>query len=66
MDGCVCACVPGPPGPWVHWQGGGALVPVESDSDADRSEEFEPGMPDDWEPPEWGHAEFAGEGAAAG
>eukprot|EP00969_Alexandrium_andersonii_P146757 6490135-Alexandrium_andersonii.AAC.1 len=23
-------------------------------------------MPGDWEPPEWGRAEFGGEGAAAG
>eukprot|EP00969_Alexandrium_andersonii_P255075 11275916-Alexandrium_andersonii.AAC.1 len=23
-------------------------------------------MPDDWAPPDWGRAEFAGEGAAAG
>eukprot|EP00969_Alexandrium_andersonii_P048581 2130974-Alexandrium_andersonii.AAC.1 len=23
-------------------------------------------MPDEWGPPEWGHAEFAGEGAVAG
>eukprot|EP00969_Alexandrium_andersonii_P167889 7422492-Alexandrium_andersonii.AAC.1 len=23
-------------------------------------------MPDEWEPPEWGRAEFGGEGAAAG
>eukprot|EP00969_Alexandrium_andersonii_P317824 14039710-Alexandrium_andersonii.AAC.1 len=42
------------------------MVPVESDSESDHSEVFEPGMPDDWEPPEWGRAEFAGEGAAAG
>eukprot|EP00969_Alexandrium_andersonii_P218832 9665013-Alexandrium_andersonii.AAC.1 len=56
-----------PPPPTCGSTGRGcAIVPFQDDDESDASTELEEGTPDDWVPPDWAHADFAGENAELG